>query len=305
MAVKAAIDAYEKGAQQGSRKIEALEQALQQARYETQRARRQYDVVEPENRLVCAELEKRWELAIQAEAQAAQSLDQARSQARDLSQADRHRLVALADDLPYVWAHPATSIELKKRLIRAALTSIGAELVDDPPRVKLLLHWAGGVHTSVHVKRNRTGEHSRCSDREVVELVRELAGAHEDRVIAQVLNKLGYTTGADNPFNLERVQSLRHYHEIPCFEAGKRDWLTLEEAAERLELSQATVRKLLERGVLPGRQIVKYAPWMISKESLEAPAVQAARTAVHSGKSVPTTAEREPELLPPPKTGEV
>ena len=95
-----------------------------------------------------------------------------------------------------------------------------------------------------------------------------------------------------NSFNLERVQSLRHYHQIPCFDEAKRDWLTLEEAAERLRVSQATVRKLLERRVLKGRQIVKYAPWMIGMEALNEPSVQAAVASVHSGHAVPPTAEK-------------
>ena len=143
-ALQAAFDAYEKETQQGSRKIEALELALQQARYESQRARRQFDAVEPENRLVCGELEKRWEQALRAERQADQALEQARKNVAQLSQQDRSRLAALAEDLPYVWSHEAASIPLKKRILRCALTSIAAELVEDPPRVKLLLHWAGG-----------------------------------------------------------------------------------------------------------------------------------------------------------------
>jgi DNA invertase Pin-like site-specific DNA recombinase len=303
-ALQAAFDAFEQGTQQDSRKLKALELALEQARYETQRARRQYDAVEPENRLVCGELERRWEHALEAERQAEQAWEEARTQAKQLSQEDRLRLAALAEDLPHVWSHQATSIELKKRLVRCALTSITAGLVDDPPRVKLLLHWAGGVHTEVQVKRNRTGEHSRCTDREVVDLVRELAAACEDRLIAQVLNKLRYTTGMGNPFNLDRVQSLRQYHKIPRFDQAKRDWVTLEEAAEQLQVSQCTVRKLLQRGLLKGRQIVKYAPWMISPEALKESGVQAAVAKVHAGSALPP-AEPQTELLWQPKTGEV
>jgi len=303
-ALQAAFDAFEQGNQQDSRKLKALELAAQQARYETQRARRQYDAVEPENRLVCAELEKRWEQALEAERQAEQALDEAQKKSATLSQEDRLRLAALAEDLPYVWSHEATSIQLKKRLVRCALTSITAEVVADPPRIKLLLHWAGGVHTSVYVKRNRTGEHSRCTDREVVDLVRELATTSEDRLIAQVLSKLGYTTGVGNPFNIDRVQSLRHYHKIPCFDEAKRDWLTLEEAAEQLGVSQCTVRKLLQRGLLKGRQIVKHAPWMISPEAVMAPVVQAAVAKVHVGSSLPKV-EQQSELLWQPKTDEV
>ena len=304
-ALQAAFEAYEKETQQGSRKIEALELALQQARYESQRARKQFDAVEPENRLVCGELEKRWEQALRAEAQAEQALEQARNNVAQLSQQDRARLAALAEDLPYAWSHEAASTPLKKRILRCALTSIAAELAADPPRVKLRLHWAGGVHTTLCVKRNRTGEHSRGTDREVVQLVRELAASYDDRIIAQVLNKLGYTTGAGNSFNLERVQSLRNYHQILCFDEAKRDWLTLEEAAERLRVSQATVRKLLERRVLKGRQIVKYAPWMIGMEAFNEPSVQAAVASVHSGRAVPPAAEKQPELLLQPRTGEV
>ena len=303
-ALQAAFDAFEQGSQQDSRKLKALELGLQQARYETQRARRQYDAVEPENRLVCAELEKRWEQVLQAEKKAEEALGEARKNFEQLTQQDRLRLAALAEDLPYVWSHGAASIELKKRLVRCALTSITAEAVEDPPRIKLLLHWTGGVHTSAYVKRNRTGEHSRCTDREVVELVRELAASSEDRIIAQVLNRLGYTTGAGNSFNLDRVQSLRQYHTIPCFDDTKRDWLTLEEAAEQLKLNQGTVRKLLQRSFLKGRQVVKYAPWMIKPDALAEPDVQAVVAKIHAGSSVPP-AQQQSELLWQPKTDEV
>ena len=51
------------------------------------------------------------------------------------------------------------------------------------------------------------------------------------------------------------------------FDEAKRDWLTLEEAAERLQVSQCTVRKLLRGALLKGRQIVKYAPWMITQDA--------------------------------------
>jgi hypothetical protein len=111
-ALQAAFEAFEQGTQQDSRKLKALELGLQQARYETQRARRQYDAVEPENRLVCGELEKRWEQALRAEKDAEQAWDEARKKTEQLSQQDRLRLAALAEDLPSVWSHEATSIEV-------------------------------------------------------------------------------------------------------------------------------------------------------------------------------------------------
>jgi hypothetical protein len=305
VALQASLEAFEQSNQQDSRKIKALEMALQQARYEVQRARRQYDAVDPENRLVCGELEKRWEQALGTEKEAERALEEAKKTADQLTQEDRARLAALAEDLPYVWSHPAASVELKKRLIRCALTNIIVELVEEPPRIKLLLHWAGGVHTSLHVKRNRPGEHRRCTDREVIDLTRELATACGDRIIAQVLNRLGYTTGVGNAFNLDRVQSLRQYHKIASFDETKRGWLTLEETADQLKISQGTVRKLLHRGLLAGRQIVKYAPWMIQPQSIQEPTVQAAVAKVHAGLSVPSVDQQQPELPRQLKTDEV
>ena len=137
-----------------------------------------------------------------------------------------------------------------------------------------------------------------------MELARELATNCNDRLMAQVLNKLGYKTGVGNSFNMERVQSLHHYHQIPCFEEKKRDWVTLEEAAEELNVNQGTVRKLLQHGFLKGRQIVKYAHWIIYPDALKDPIVQAAVAKVHAGSSVPL-AEQQSELLWQPKTDEV
>ena len=101
------------------------------------------------------------------------------------------------------------------------------------------------------------------------------------------------------------MQSLRNYHQIPCFDESKRDWLTLEETAERLKVSQATARKLVQRGILKGRQIVKYAPWMIGPDALKTPSVQAAVARVQSGHAVPPASDEQSELLLQPKTGEV
>lgn len=58
--VQAALDAWDAFVHQDDEKRKALDLAIQKARYEAQRAQRQYDVVEPENRLVAAESEARW-----------------------------------------------------------------------------------------------------------------------------------------------------------------------------------------------------------------------------------------------------
>ena len=70
-------------------------------------------------------------------------------------------------------------------------------------------HWAGGVHTKLAVRKNQAGRTANATDKDVVELVRELAKAWPDSYIAGVLNRSGYQTGPGNAWNETRVKNLR------------------------------------------------------------------------------------------------
>ena len=85
-----------------------------------------------------------------------------------------------------------------------------ADTSDDPPTVHLKLHWSGGVHTELTVRKNRTGHHDHVNSREVTELIRELALVCEDSAIVSILNRLGYRTGIGNTWTEKRVQHVRH-----------------------------------------------------------------------------------------------
>ena len=104
-----------------------VELGLTQARYEADLARRQYDAVDPQNRLVAAELERRWnerlaEVARQEERLAATAAVQPDA----LSDEDKERLLALGGDLETVWEHPGATAETRKRILRAVLEEIVA-----------------------------------------------------------------------------------------------------------------------------------------------------------------------------------
>ena len=102
-----------------------------------------------------------------------------------------------------------------------------------------------------------------------------------DQAIAAILNKLGYRTGRGKRWIVSRVASLRVRNEIPARSQDKaRTWLTLEEAAAELVVAPTTVRRMIQRKVLPATQIVTHAPWVIQRSHLELPEVQeAARVA--------------------------
>ena len=110
---------------------------------------------------------------------------------------DRAVLLALAHDFSAVWADPATDPRLKKRVTRLLIEEVRVAPATEQ-RLDVLIHWAGGIHTSLHVRRNRSGEHRRCTAREVVDVVRDLARQLPDAQIARILNRLGYRTGAGN-----------------------------------------------------------------------------------------------------------
>ena len=74
-----------------------------------------------------------------------------------------------------MWDHPNSPVALKKRILRTVLEEVVADTTDDPPSVHLKLHWAGGTHTELTVRKNRTGYHNHINSEEVTSLIRELA----------------------------------------------------------------------------------------------------------------------------------
>jgi len=269
----------------------ALELELREARYEAARAQRQYDAVEPEHRLVAATLEQRWNAALERVAILEQRREQLATAPAPPAPVDRATLLALAQEFPTVWADPATDRGTKKRLVRLLIEEIVASLPNDRG-IELLIHWKGGKHTRLQVPRNRTGQHRRCTDRAVVEVVRDLARRVPDPQIARLLNRLGYRTGAGNTWTQQRVVSLRHAHGIAVYTPTSPDsaMLTIGQAARALGVSPTTVRKLIRSGRLPATQPLPYAPWAIRPEDLQTAPIQQAVQVVQSGRPLPRTA---------------
>jgi hypothetical protein len=135
----------------------------------------------------------------------------------------------------------------------------------------------------------RTGLHNHVNSEEVTELIRELALVCEDSAIVSILNRLGYRTGNGNTWTEKRVQHVRHTKGFPaCPAPEQRRWLTMQQAASALGVSDAVVRRLVAQKTLPAKQIVKFAPWMIERSHLELPAVRKAVRLVHTGRRAPS-----------------
>jgi len=250
--VTASLEAWDQLHQQEDQRQASLRLTLEKAEYEADRARRQYEAVEPENRLVAAELERRWEQALVEVTRLGQRLEDVGRQQLQLTEDHREQLLQLGEDLHRVWDHSLASAALKKRILRTVLEEIVVNVHDDPPKIHMRLHWAGGVHTELEVRRNHTGQHKRCTDRSVVEVVRELAKVCDDTVITAALNRAGYKTGAGNTWTESRVRSLRSYRRIPAHDPAEGTWVTMTQAADKLGVSVTVVKRLL-RGSSPVR----------------------------------------------------
>jgi hypothetical protein len=272
LGIEAALKAIEAQSSTTTATERHLELSLQQARYEAAHARRQYDAVDPANRLVAGELERRWNEALQAVAKLEGEI--AALIARrppPLGEPERQKLVSLGADLERAWLHPAATAATRKRILRAALTEIVVRR--DDSSIHAVLHWQGGDHTQLQVKQrlNAAGRHNPRIPHDTIVLVRELARLMPDRQIARLLNRTGVETGHGNAWTQTRVCGFRNHHDIAVFRDGEwaeRGEITLEAAAKLIGVCNMTALRMLRRGDIKGRQACAGAPWVIRAEDL-------------------------------------
>ena len=293
--VQASLLALEQLTNGQNDKREALRLALERARYEAGRAQRQYEAVDPENRLVAGELEKRWNTALLRVSELEQQLQAVCNEETVMTVEQKEHLLHLGQCLEEAWNHAAASPELKKRILRTVLHEVVINHSDDGSAHRLVLHWQGGVHTELRVQRNRPGHHRRVTDVNVIEIIRELSKVCIDATIAATLNRLGYRTGTGKTWRAHSVSSLRYTHRLPNYIKGK-DWLTVEQTAAALEVSETVIRRLIKQRLLPAHQVVESTPWIIARQNLELPRVQAEIQVVRKGRQLPKTSPDQGEF---------
>src|SRR5205085_857075 len=272
LGIDAAVNALQAQTGETSAAQRQLELALQQARFEAAHSRRQYDAVDPANRLVAGELERRWNEALQV----AQRIEgeiaglEASKQA-PLGEKERRHLMQLGSDLDLAWSHPAATAATRKRILRAALHEIVVRIEGD--HVEMVVHWQGGDHTALKLKKNTVGKHRWTIPEDTLSLIRELARQMPDRQIARLLNRVGKPTGRGNGWIEARVRSFRSHHGIAVYREGEwteRGEMTLEAVAQIMDVSVMTALRMIQRGVIKGRQLCKGAPWVIKVEDVAA-----------------------------------
>jgi DNA invertase Pin-like site-specific DNA recombinase len=276
LGIEAALAAMKNLERVHSDKRQQAENAIEQARFEAARAYRQYNAADPDNRLVAGDLERRWNdrlIALRKLEEELAELD--RPTKPSFSPGDRARLLALGADVSRAWNTPGVSNETRKKIIRLVISEIIVDLTDTS--VTAVLHWQGGDHTRLEVKKNKAGQTRWVTDADIVELVTALSRQMPDTSIAAVLNRSGKTTGRGHGWSRAAVCSLRYQNGIPTYRDGERverGEVTLNEAATALGIGLTTIRHLIEEGLLPAKQLCKNAPWIVQRADLEMPDVR-------------------------------
>jgi DNA invertase Pin-like site-specific DNA recombinase len=297
-AVEAAVEAAETMRRHFQEQRRAVELELEQARYEAKLAARRYAAVDPDHRLVAAELEGRWNAALRKAQELEERLRDCDDAGKMPAIPDKEILLSLAQDLPAVWNSPETAPGLKQRIVRILVEEVVADVDEEKQEVVLLIHWAGGRHSELRLSQRGTGQHGHATDVEAIQAIRQMCGRFGDGEIAATLNRLRLRTGAGNSWNAQRVYGLRRQQGLSN-DARPADhrMVTLQQAAGRLGVRESQVKRLIERHVLPANQAVPCAPWEISLDALNSPAVQEAIESARNRKRPPTFQHEESSRL--------
>jgi hypothetical protein len=150
MAIEAAEEAERmlRNGDKDRRRIAELE--LQQAGYDASLAERRYAACDPDNRLIAAQLETAWEAALQRVETCRQRLE---GKPEPDAGGARLDFTGLADDLSAAWKAPRTTMRTRQRLVRALITEIVADVDEAAGEIVLVIHWKGGQHSELRVRK--------------------------------------------------------------------------------------------------------------------------------------------------------
>ncbi|MCP3476597.1 recombinase family protein [Bradyrhizobium sp. CCGUVB1N3] len=285
LGLEAALQAIADREHDGAQRLRQIELALEQARYEAARAHRQYDAVDPDNRLVAGDLERRWNERLAEVARLEEEIRLVRETLPPaVTETVRAEILALGTDVARLWKHPDASVATRKRILRTVLEEIIVTV--EPGVLHLKLHWKGGDHTMLEVAKNRAGQHRWKTSATIEQLIRDLARLLPDGSIASILNRLGMRTAKGHTWTQQRVCVFRNDHNVAVYRDGERSGrgeLILHEAASRLGVSKMTVVRLIKDGVLPAKQSCVGAPYVIRETDLD---LHEVRLAAKNGRAV-------------------
>ena len=242
------------------------QQQLERARYQAERAQRQHDAVEPENRLVVRELERRWEEALKEQRRLEEEYARfSRNQPAGLSAGEREQIHALAEELPGLWQAPTTTAADRQRIVRLLVKEVVATVRGESERVDVTIHWAGGFSSSHELVRPVQRYQQMADYGRLLNRIDELRKAGQTLArVAEQLNREGFhppkrsatfTSGILAGLLAQRGRSGPRPRAVA--EPGildEHEWL-LTDLARKLEMPRATLHHWVRVGWVQARKL--------------------------------------------------
>jgi hypothetical protein len=199
------------------------QQRLERATFEAQRAERQYQAVEPENRLVARSLEQRWEEALRTLRTLQEEYERfLQDQPRQLNPDERSRIMALASDIPALWHAPETTTAERKEIVRLVVERVVVQVRADSERAAVEITWRGGLTTKHEIVRSVSRYESLGAYPQLLERIQQLRdNSLTIAKVAKQLNDEGYRTprsrkGYTSTSVRKLLSRLRHKRKRPA-----------------------------------------------------------------------------------------
>jgi DNA invertase Pin-like site-specific DNA recombinase len=238
---------------------------LERAEYETALAERRYQESDPSNRLVAGTLERRWnEALLNLEELRKQAAEFQRQEARVATPEQKAKVLALARDLPRLWQAPTTPAKDRKRMLRLIIKDITVEKPSNQKQLLVHIRWQGGACSDLSVQMPPSIADRVRYPAAIVDRVRDLAQNLPAGEIAARLNQAGQVSALGKPFTSSMIQWIRYRYQIPQATLVRPEELTVQQVAERFEVSPNVVYYWIERRVIQARRLNAGSPYWIT-----------------------------------------
>ncbi len=270
-------------------------QTIQRATYESELARRCYEEVDPSNRLVAGELERRWEAALQSQREAEEDLNRLQhEQACRLTDTQVAHVESLSRDIPALWKSSTTSATDRQAIVRALIEEVSAEVVANCERVDVTIRWCGG-YESHHETIRAVGKFEQLESADLIRqrIIQLKRRGHCHEAVAEDLNASGYRSAQRSAYTKavisQLVRKFRAAGESCEAIGGYEDYWTIPLLSQHLKLSPSTLRNWQGRDWLASIRSSKR--WIIWADQEELNRL--AKLAEH---------QRSPQCRTPPKS---
>jgi excisionase family DNA binding protein len=254
-----------------TRTIRQWDLEVQRAEETEERARRKFQEVEPGHRLVAKELERQWNEALRVVEEARRSRDLRRaSLPPPLKEDEKKELARAVRHVRELWDSAAMLPREKKSIARLLVHHVEAQADREAHILRFTVHWVTGQPTPGSIKLLDRGERAlRRLPADDLTIIQKMAPDYTDHEISMILGMAHRLAPGGGPWNVRLIKEARRQHGWSKNSGDSAQFVTVHEAARTLNAGEATVKKLISRGRLRGKQAYIHARWRVSREDVE------------------------------------